>query len=129
MRLHVPHHVTHSLPALSDDSPNAAASHGSNSNPPASLLLDEMQVEPVVSPTESLIEETCVPHSLLPFLPPTAGQDGSLANVFVPLDAIQPSESHADSCAFLNALRPTWVPQCVMRTHSKQHDSHTLVVK
>lgn len=92
-------YVTCSLPALSDDSlkPAAAASsHGGNSNPPSSLLLDGMQEESVVLSSKSLRDETSVPHPLLPVLPPMAGQDGSLANVFVPLDAIKPSEFRAD---------------------------------
>lgn len=56
-----------------------------------------MQGESVVSSTKSLIDDTPVTHSLLPVLPPTTGQDGSLADVFVPLDAIKPSEFRADT--------------------------------
>lgn len=106
--------VTRSLPALSDDSLDPAAptssSHSSSSSPPSTLLLGETQEEePVVaSPTRSLIDETLVPHSLLPVLPPVTGQDGSLANVFVPLDAIEPSESSA----LLNMPLPNRFPEC-----------------
>lgn len=82
-------YVSRSLPAPTDDSLNPAA-HGSSSNPPSSLLLEEALV--VVSPTKSLMDDTPAPHSLLPVLPPVTTQDGSLANVFVPLDAIKPSE-------------------------------------
>lgn len=38
------------------------------------------------------MDENSVPHLLLPVLAPTTGQEGSLANVSVPLDAIKPSE-------------------------------------
>ncbi|XP_075898994.1 LOW QUALITY PROTEIN: ADP-ribosylation factor-binding protein GGA3a [Nelusetta ayraudi] len=86
---------SHSLPVQSDDLLRPAApspTHGSNSNPPISLLLDDMQRESVASSTNSLVDGTSVPLSLFPALPPTMGQDGSLANVFVPLDAIKPSQ-------------------------------------
>lgn len=99
MRPHVTRCVISSLPVQSDDLLRPAApspTHGSNSNPPISLLLDDMQRESVASSTKSLVDGTSVPLSLFPALPPTMGQDGSLANVYVPLDAIKPSELCVD---------------------------------
>lgn len=97
MRPLVTLYVISSLPVHSDNLLRPAApspTHSSNSNPPISLPLDEVQRESVASPTKRLADGTAVPHSLSPALP--LGQDGSLANVFVPLDAIKPSELCVD---------------------------------
>lgn len=99
MRPHMTLCVLSSLPVQSDDLLRPAApppTHGSNSNPPISLLLGDMQRESVASSTKCLVDGTSVPLSLFPALPPTMGQGGSLANVFVPLDAIKPSELRVD---------------------------------
>lgn len=99
MRPHMTLCVLSSLPVQSDDLLRPAApppTHGSNSNPPISLLLGDMQRESVASSTKCLVDGTSVPLSLFPALPPTIGQGGSLANVFVPLDAIKPSELRVD---------------------------------
>lgn len=69
---------------------------GGSSHPPMSLLLDDVQRESGASSNKSLADGTSVPHSLLPAFPPTPGQDGSLADVFVPLDAVKPSELRVD---------------------------------
>lgn len=86
-----------SLPVKTKDplSPAASSSsHGSNFSTSTSLLLGEMQGGSISPPTKSQTDDTPVLHSLHPVLPHTMGQDGSLANVFVPLDAIKPSEFH-----------------------------------
>lgn len=84
-----------SLPVKTKDplSPAASASsHGSNFNTSTSLLLGEMQGGSISPSTKSQADDTPVLHSLHPVLPHAMGQDGSLANVFIPLDAIKPSE-------------------------------------
>lgn len=86
-----------SLPVKTKDplSPVASSSsHGSNFNKSTSLILGEMQGGSFSPSTKSQADDTPKLHSLYPVLPHAMGHDGSLADVFVPLDAIKPSEFH-----------------------------------
>ena len=68
----------------------------------ALLLVEEMHGGSALPPTRSQADDSPLLRSLSPILPlsqasPGMGQEGSLANVFVPLDAIKPSELQ-DKC-------------------------------
>lgn len=89
--------TSNSLPVKTKEPLSPAAwssSHGGNFNTSTSLLLGEMQGGSISPSTKSQADDTPVLHSLHPVLPHTIGHDESLANVFVPLDAIKPSEFH-----------------------------------
>lgn len=82
-----------------------SSSHGATSTTSTSLLLGEMQGGSTSSPANSQADDSPLLHSLSPILPlsqasPGSGQEGSLANVFVPLDAIKPSELHETDSVF-----------------------------
>lgn len=74
-----------------------SSSHGVAFAPSASLLLSDMQGGSTSPLDQSQADDNPLLHFLSPILPlsqtsPDRGQDGSLANIFVPLDAIKPSE-------------------------------------
>lgn len=71
-----------------------------------SLLPGGMQGGSIPPPAESKADDSPLLRSLSPILPlsqasPGRGQDVSLANVIVPLDAIKPSEFHEIGCVFV----------------------------
>ena len=77
-------------------------SAGVSSTTSALLLVEEMHGGSALPPTRSQADDSPLLRSLSPILPlsqasPGMGQEGSLANVFVPLDAIKPSELQ-DKC-------------------------------
>ncbi len=72
----------------------------------ASLLLGVMQGGSTLPSAKSQADDSPLLRSLSPILPlsqasPGMGQEVSLANVFVPLDAIKPSRFHEICCMFL----------------------------
>lgn len=83
-----------------------ASSLGVTSTSSTSLLQGGMQGEPTPPPAKSQADDSPLLRSLSPILPlsqasPGKGQEVSLANVFVPLDAIKPSEFHENGTMFL----------------------------
>ncbi|XP_040893126.1 ADP-ribosylation factor-binding protein GGA3a isoform X2 [Toxotes jaculatrix] len=87
-----------SLLVKSEERPATASSSLSvSSTTSTSLLLAGMQGGSTPPPSKSQADDSPVLRSLSPILPlsqasPDRGQEVSLANVFVPLDAIKPSE-------------------------------------
>lgn len=85
---------------------NLSSSLGVTSTTRASLLLGGMQGRSTPPPATSQADDSPLLRSLSPVLTlsqasPGMGQEVSLANVFVPLDAIKPSEFHEIGCMFL----------------------------
>lgn len=91
-----------SLPVKSEDlfAPATLSSGlGVTSTTSASLLLGGTQGGSAPPPAKSQADDSPLLRSLSPILPlsqasPGKGQEVSLANVFVPLEAIKPSEFH-----------------------------------
>lgn len=129
MRPHITLCVVSSLPGQKGDLLSLSSTNGSGSSQAASLLLDEAQRESGASSTKSLVGGICVPHSLLPVLPARTAQDGSLADVFVPLDTIKPSEFPEEVC--LPKTHTPWKlsDMCILKHHrqiTKQQSSNLL---